>query len=551
MTNQHSHYGHLKSEDEGYPLAAWIWGHRLRIGQHWMEYMLEFLNVLAGFEYEIGRGVTSTSNNDKPVESYKCFTRLGLRRFVFYDDKEKTRHPYDDLARQMLQKQLAEMETIRAVDGGVDPLELSKTLLRSLSAVEEQRSWYAKFLLPVHHNLLYWEALRKGATKYRAVAGNGHIDTQDIDENIVFDPRNFFARGGEIYYLMLSAGTEHDPELRFSIAQHLHNLLHNHNKVIGDLAGLVDRTWEEITENNETEKRFQLGWIPYFQGAFYQTVAEDMNTFLESRLDPLETLDLLAHLINFHLTLHIYFHSFQPSDNIGKEDSAPMSLLIDMLGGREGSVIRRISALLYQEQEALIVRRAETYVSERLYALGLDDPIRIDQEIRRIFGMSRLRKATRSKLDEQFDILFNRLRNNEITLSVFMESYAEHITQILMNDFRKNFLGVHRKLAKSIGFVAPQKGANARYVLGDNLLKALVVANVPPRSEMIYDDFLQRLYQRYGLIVGPEQARQSGLYDRQHINSEYYDLNRKALLEKMRNGGLAREYSDATAMVIA
>jgi len=50
-------YGHI--DREGYPLAAWIWGHRLRLGQHWMEYLLEFLNVLAGFDYELGQGVDS------------------------------------------------------------------------------------------------------------------------------------------------------------------------------------------------------------------------------------------------------------------------------------------------------------------------------------------------------------------------------------------------------------------------------------------------------------------------------------------------------------
>jgi hypothetical protein len=108
---------------------------------------------------------------------------------------------------------------------------------------------------------------------------------------------------------------------------------------------------------------------------------------------------------------------------------------------------------------------------------------------------------------------------------------------------------VHRKLAKSVGLVAPRKGPSARFVLGDNLLKALTVANLPPASGMTYDDHLVRLYERYGLVVGPFEARESGLLERQRINVEYYERNRTALLEKMKYGGLAVEYSDATAVV--
>ena len=87
-------------------------------------------------------------------------------------------------------------------------------------------------------------------------------------------------------------------------------------------------------------------------------------------------------------------------------------------------------------------------------------------------------------------------------------------------------------------------------MLGDNLLKVLTLANLQPGEEMSYPDFLAHLYQRYGLIASSEEARQSGLSDRQRINFEYYDRIKVALLEKMKHAGLAVEYSDATAMVV-
>lgn len=146
-------YGNV--EREGYPLAAWIWGHRMRLGQHWIEYLLEFLNVLAGFEYRLGHGVDGAA-----MQEYIRFSRLGLRRFVFYDEWEKTRYPLDDRARELLFQALAEEVVVRSNGDAQECLALARSLLRAFSAVEETRSWYAKTLFPAHHNLLFWEALR-------------------------------------------------------------------------------------------------------------------------------------------------------------------------------------------------------------------------------------------------------------------------------------------------------------------------------------------------------------------------------------------------------
>lgn len=66
---------------------------------------------------------------------------------------------------------------------------------------------------------------------------------------------------------------------------------------------------------------------------------------------------------------------------------------------------------------------------------------------------------------------------------------------------------------------------------------------------MTYDEFLHRLYERYGLVVGVREAREAGLLERQRVNGEHSERNRAALLEKMKHAGLATEYSDATAVV--
>jgi hypothetical protein len=88
-------------------------------------------------------------------------------------------------------------------------------------------------------------------------------------------------------------------------------------------------------------------------------------------------------------------------------------------------------------------------------------------------------------------------------------------------------------------------------VLGDTLLKTLVLATLA-RGEagvMPFGHFLDLLFQRYGLIVGPGEANKSGLAARLRINEEYYTRNREAMLGRMRRAGLLTQYSDATALV--
>ena len=546
-------YGYV--DREGYPLAAWIWGHRLRVGQDWMEYFLEFLNVLAGFEYELGQGIKNGVDTASTKQEYIKFTRLGLRRFVFYDEREKTRHPLDDYARQQLLTNL-KARVIADDEDLQEPLNLARSLLRAFTAVEAERSWFAKSLFPAHHNLLFWEALRKGATKYQGRGVPVGVSYQQLDSGIVFDARNFFARGGEIYYLILSAGTKDSPLQRRKIANGFKHLLKGHNQALGDLASLIDQTWQSGEndpntngESNHSQKG-RLGWIPDPENPFYKTIAQDVDTLLATRLDTLETLDLLAHLMCFHITLYIYHHA-QPSDN---HVHHPV-ILIDAMDGIDGGVIRRVAATCYREQEAHIIQKGQAYVNEcvqgwlRRSTSETDFVGFFDREAQAHFDLKRLSKGARQPFESEIYKLDQRLRRGELDQVAFADAFSETLTELLLQDFHKSFIGVHKKLAKAIGFVAPRKGRNERFVLGNNLLKSLTLANVAPNEVMTYDEFLAQLYRRYGLLIGPDQVQQSGLFERQRINAESYNRNKAALLETMIQAGLAIEYSDATAIV--
>ena len=156
MTTYYGRYDHKKQ-----PLAAHVWGHRLRTGQHWIEYMLEFLSVLSGFEYHFGQGLLDRPDDEDYQAKYRIPHRLGLRRFVFYDEREKSRHSHDTDATNELRRRLATL--IHGADGRSDDafVEQVRSLLRSFSAIEDDRSWFAKTLFPVHEAFLLWEGQRK------------------------------------------------------------------------------------------------------------------------------------------------------------------------------------------------------------------------------------------------------------------------------------------------------------------------------------------------------------------------------------------------------
>jgi DNA-binding transcriptional ArsR family regulator len=546
--------------NEGYNLAASVWGHRLRTGQHWMEYLLEFFNVLAGYDFQLGRGITH-EEGESPDE-YKKFHRIGLRRFVFYDEREKTRHPHDDEAKERLHQRLKE-DVLQGSGNFSDEktIQLIRTLFRSFSAVEAKRSWYAKSLFPAHKDLLFWEATRKGATTRRSSASEeetSEMSAKKLDEGVRYDQRNFFARGGELYYLILSAGTRHNPEWRKEIERGLTELVQGRNQALGELASIIESTWENCYDNGDLEEESgPLGWIPDPDAPINETIAEDVKRFLEADLDPLEALTLLAHLICFHLSLYIYSRADRVLDALpdgsGKNGQAASPFLVDMLTSTGDNTLRQVSATLFKEKEAHIEECGRRFIEEKVERWC--EPIRIRNmadsvpdvfsRAENYFGLGRLRST--SDYDEKCDQLITAAESGELKPEDFQTEFTAALQDLLMKDFRKNFLPVHRKLTKSVQFVAPHKGPSARYVLGDNLLKAITLSNAT--SEITFEQFLDRMYRRYKIVVGDRHARESGLFKQQRINSEYYLRNRAALLERMKLAGLAQEFSDATAMV--
>jgi hypothetical protein len=551
-----SYYGRFNAT-EPHAVAAHIWGHRLRAGQHWMEYMLEFLSVLSGFGYRLGQGLPDRDGEENYKLEYRVPTRLGLRRFVFYDGREKTLDPRDKRAADLVRLQLRDH-----LPGGPSDEELIgqlRSLLRSFSAIEDARSWYAKSLFPVHEQFLLWEALRKGSTKYHYHGDAALLPATQLDQGVEFFARNFFARGGELYYLMISAGTEGDPERRERIAARLKQLLTERNQTLGKFAEMVNEAWEKQLDGARGQQvAGKLGWIPDPACPLYRQFAEDLDLFLDNDLDSLECLELLAHLIGFHVVCYIYHRAHPASHPEGHASGSCLEtcrpqLLIDLLGAEDGAVIRERSAAMLRRLDSWQSDRARELVAEKVRVWAAEEPddahlldtLRLEAD--RYFG------GARTRARQTYDLRLRELQSGytagNLPREQLIRDVADSIFGAVRTDFNDNFLAVHTKIGRAIGLIAPRKGPRPRFVLGDTLLKALVIANLPQGATLGYGALLEHLARRYGIIVGPGEAREAGLAERLRINEEYYARNRDALLVRMQRAGLVTQYSDATALV--
>ncbi|HEY3366813.1 MAG TPA: hypothetical protein VGK74_17310 [Symbiobacteriaceae bacterium] len=520
--------------------ADLVFGHRFWADQQTMEYLLEFLNVFAGFSFELGIA---------DARPYQRKRRLGLRRFVFLPDDQNA-HGSDRRALAMLESALRLRLSSNAASSGGDPVEAIRLLVRSFSAVVMQRSWYAKALFPVHESFLMWEGYRKKPGKNDPPVDVG--SPSELDKGFTVGTHNHFARSGEMVYLMLGAGTRNDPARRERIVNRLKAIL-TANTALGDLVGLIEETWLDLLAAEDGQKGNKaregdtgtLGWLPDPDFPAFERFAEDVDALLRCRLDAVEVMQMFLHLIGFHVTQYLYRRALKLTTFEG--DPRP-TILVDASEAGEERAIRHASVLSFKRNQELIVkatkRRLATIFAEQLSRQA--DPELV--------------------LTDLFKVNFNkywvRAEGHEAEWLDYVPTLSSADDRLVVarmlcatweaesSGFDQHFLPVHRQIAREIGLVAPRTGNGQRYVLGDALLKALVLCNVKPGGELEYYGFAERLFDRYGLLVGPDELNRAAewlqLYD---VNRLYYQANSDAFRLKLKRAGLLTEYSDATAMV--
>jgi hypothetical protein len=486
--------------DGTYWIDEQIWGHRLYDEQTPWLTVLEFLTVFR----------SDPTLSDSLELEYSPQRQLQLRNIIFNNPHMAdvlTDPPLPDAAAwerwiQVMKDDGAQMDIDRLavlttrIPHFADFARLVGYLRRTAIEGNSNKRWSSKFVFPFGPNALY-EDLR-------------------VSETGASNDRRFFARTGELLYLMLArsqlAGTL-GPLLnaRFFEARDATNL------VVGMLQG-------EPATAPDTRTG---GYLPYRALPEFDRLAEDWLSLLNR---PLPKFDVLPHLVALTgLHLLIYFLRRAAAEI---EGAAVPTFVCEIVGPRR-SAIRDLAMRSFEHNQA-IPRMAMEHLIRKVsesgeWATALADPEAL--------------QAAAKVLRKQFDWP----QDDDL------ENLPAQKPQDLIDDLvrkaatrHKQHLGkIHGSWARSIGLSSRRGSQRVRYAPTDGLLKSLVLCNVTSRME--FKSFLKLLHDRYGFIIGEQQA--VSFLEHNDVDLEDFSDNASRLEERLTSLGLMQRLSDGCAYV--
>ncbi|MFC7370745.1 hypothetical protein ACFQPF_03550 [Fictibacillus iocasae] len=490
-------------------LTSKIWGHRFMDGQKGPEYVLEFLNVLVGTNYDLH------------ASGYYRKKNSGFRQFVFEGDKEGSKNDIVSLSEEQKKTLYSLMEDSEKIDVVREFFRNLEVPLYDGRGKEANRSWYAKSLYPIHESLLFFE-LRK-------------------NKNSISFERNFYARGGELYYLMLSYGTEKDSNLKEKIETKMKFLLQR-NKSIESITNLFtnaldkEESEQELAPLRKHETR-EYPQLPVTNHPMFLKFANELNNLLNLKIDIYEMFKLLSSLICFQL-----FRYLQQRVEINERSL----FFIDCLDG-QSKQIQKLSAESFIKNELNIKEKFEEEFGQLFYH-SLDDiegnlifwkenPTIFLKEIK----LDSLQNARKQRVIKTLQSCQNA---KDVSTKLF-----KVVKEVVGDQLKKHQLNIVRGIVRDGGIGGFRSGSKYRYFMSDNFLKAIVFCNIQPKQEMEFSDFIDLLYTEYGFVIGEKQARNSDIYSQSRLNISYFQKNEISLRQKLKQNGLLIEYSDATAMI--
>lgn len=495
---------HIK--DVNFAVDEHIWGHRLYDEQLPHLAVLEFLNVLQ-------------SNVDRPLDvrpedsvHYRPQHQIRLRSLLF-------NNPHIELIREQALPDNAkwskwmELYQRESTDlGNLDLLPLKDAfpsfddfarcieLLRT-SAFEggSNKRWSSKFVFPFGPDALY-EDLRFNAN------------------NNASNDRRFFARTGELLYLMLSRA-QNGPQL----GQRLVARMYQRNAPLNQLARTLQGVAQHAADHRE------VGYLPYDRLPRFDRMCDDWLAILDRDMPLYDGLDHLITITGLNLLLY-----FLECSKAAVGETEPVEILCEVVS-RHRTKVRSMSVNSFQANQALSLRAVKATI-ERVRtspawdaALASPDP---NGECARL-----LRDQFQWPVeDKDDDVDLSQLSGNDLVRRLKDKAEARHGQHVGK---------IHNSWSRAVGLSSRRLSRRLRYAPSDRLLKSLVVTVVDQRLE--FGEFLGELNRRYGLVFGHQEGAR---YVQQNLVDEEALMSNAELLEsRLHSLGLVRRLSDSCAFV--
>ena len=383
-------------------------------------------------------------------------------------------------------------------------------LLRSTEVeVFSKKRWTSRHILPLGPDMLF----------------------ADVREGTFKADRRFIRRSGEMLYLMLGRARS---ELRNSVEVLLKQRLLALDTPWNQLARLIRGAGRGVGSGSEPTVELTTGYLPIPWLPVYDRLAEDWNALLSLSGKPIEDLlDPLMRLSTLHQIIYILDRAQTTKIGCGPDKFPPF--VFELAGSARKNPVQRISLGQYGSHLMLPRQAIDAFI----------DVFAQSDHWNAAIGTSMERSHATKALKEMF--LWESDERRSARQNHFPDDTLDRFRASALKGSKRSIWATFSNQAKGAGMAVAKRGAGTWYAPNDAILEALVLANVTEPTELGL--FLDRLYDRYRIVVGQEQA-QRAFGSNAAISLEQLKVNEQRLEHRLRILGFVDRKSDACAFVV-
>lgn len=486
-----------------------IWGHRLYDEQLPHLTVLEFLGALG----------SNLENPLRPHEGpngtfrFQPQRQIRLRGLLFnnpyvepisagaHADGEKWRQWFERFSQGKTGNGDDDMFYLRRSFSSFDDFAKAIELLRSSSfESRSNKRWSSKFVFPFGPDALY-------------------EDLQIDSKGNMSNDRRFFARTGELLYLMLTRATR-GAELGEILAKRLFDREAPMNRLARALQGAPQRA----------DDSKQSGYLPESSNPRFDQTCDDWLKILDRDMP---IYDALEHLIAITgLNMLLYF--LERAKRVAGDDE-PVEIVCEVVS-RTRTKVRALSGDSYQFNQGLPAKAVRAHVESIRLESGWVNAASGD------FPDAERVKVMRGRF--QWPSLDGGGDEDDYS-GESPDDLVSKLTELALARHEQHVGKIHAAWSRAIGLSSRRLSRRTRYAPNDRLLKSLVVAVVDDRMQ--FDEFLAEANRRYGLVIG--DAEGTRLVDAKLVDQDELSENRNNLEARLVGLGLVRRLSDSCSFV--
>jgi hypothetical protein len=478
-----------------------IWGHRLWDNQSPWLLFLEFLTVAEACHRE--NRLLNESEKGYPL-IFKPYKRMYLRNLLFnnemlfqiaerYSDSSTAWAMWltwmRDKSQGVTERDFTYLKTrFHTFD---EFAQMIRMLMGAVVESHTNKRWTSRFIFPFGPAALYEDL---------GLSASGNPTREYIN----------FGRTGELLYMMLCRCA-----LREALKPHLSRLFTEDNSWNHLLARL------QPGPDTDTSNRGQ-SYLPYRIHPAYDRLGADWLSIFELNLPGFDT---LPHLVTLS-ALHVLLYQLETAS--AWTGGPPQTFMICEVVAPKKTLVRALSANNYLANHALPAQAIDAYL----------DSIEQTGEWQRAVSASDPLLACREQLEAhvRWGQKFGGATYTEMRSDLREEAVRGH---------RQHGANIHRNYGRDIGLVSRRGTTRLRYAPTDSLLKTLLLANVEKRMEL--SEFLDQLFERYGLVFGEREAEQ--VLSKEDFDKKSFQANARRLEQRLSSLGMLRRLSDSCAYV--